>query len=273
MTNWFEGYCFKRRAVAVSCFLLLCVVAIAQDSLVPNAAAPSAMPAKPYRVLLAVDQWSDPSSLLVNSEKDNFQPAAALLKAWSVPFDIIRLDQQHLDATYLFDRSGNIRYGAVIWLADASSYVDQDIASLEQASRAGMGLIVVHSRFLDPKLDKLLGLTFKQYYASSDSFRLTRDHYITRDLAGKNTPSMQANDDSNRFWVGPTSAEVLVSQGQHPVLTMNQLGPGISAIWLGSPTLASLSESVFWRSVFFRSLVWSLGYIVVPNEVTLIVLS
>ena len=52
---------------------------------------------KPYRALLIVDRWSDPTSMLVDHEKDDFQPVAALLKAWSVPFDILRLDQQHLD--------------------------------------------------------------------------------------------------------------------------------------------------------------------------------
>jgi hypothetical protein len=129
-----------------------------------------------------------------------------------------------------------------------------------------MGLIVAHSRFLDPKLDRLLGLTFKQSYGSTDSSRLVGNHYITRELAEKNTPSMQENDFSDRFWVGQTSAEVLVSQGQHPVITINRLGPDTSAIWLGSPTLKSLAESAFWRSAFFRSLVWNLGYVVIPNE-------
>ena len=38
-------------------------------------------PRKPYRVLLIVEKWSDPSSILVDHEKDEFQPVAALLKA------------------------------------------------------------------------------------------------------------------------------------------------------------------------------------------------
>jgi hypothetical protein len=215
--------------------------------------------------LLAVDQWSDPSSVLVNSQKDNFQPVAALLKSWSVPFDIIRLDQQHLDDTYLFDRSGGVRYSVVIWLADARSYADQNIASLNEASAAGTGLIVVHSRFLDPDLNKLLGLKYKQDYGSMDPFRLVGDQFITRDFAGKNVPSMQEDDDSSRAWVTPTTAKVLVTQGQHPLVTLNQVGDGAPSIWLGATTLTSLSSSVFWRSLFFRSLVWSMGYVVVPN--------
>jgi hypothetical protein len=254
------------RIVATAGLLLLCVAAITQGSRAASTAAPPAIQTKPYRVLLVVEHWSDPYGLVVNSETDKFQPVAALLKAWSVPFDILRLDQQHLDASYLFRRSGRIRYGVVIWLADPSSYGEQDFASLEEATRAGTGLIIVDSRFLDSTLDKLLGLKFKDFYTSTDIFHVTKEHYITRDIAaGKAAPSAQSHDYSDRLWVQPTSAEVLIAQGQHPVLTVNQLGLGISALWLGSPNLSMLCDSGFWRNLFFRSLVWSLGYVVVPN--------
>jgi len=253
-----DRYCAGRTVVATSCLLLLCVVA--------SSAAPLDIYAKPYRVLLVVEHGSDPYGLVVSSETDKFQPVAALLKAWSVPFDILRLDQQHLDASYLFRRSGEIRYGAVIWLADPSSYGEQDFASLEEATRAGTGLIAVDSRFLDPALDKLLGVKFKDFYTSTDTFQVTEEHYITRDIAaGKNAPSAQSHDYSDRIWVQPTNAEVLIAQGQHPVLTVNRLGSGISAVWLGSPNLSMLCDSVFWRNLFFRSLVWGLGYVAVPN--------
>ncbi|MGA8153739.1 MAG: hypothetical protein WB952_22510 [Terriglobales bacterium] len=203
---------------------------------------------------------------MVKSEADKFQPVAALLKAWSVPFDILRLDQQHLDASYLFDRSGAIRYGTVIWVADLSSYDDQEIASLEEATHAGTSLIVVDSRFLDSTLDRLLGVKFKEFYTSTDTFQVTQEHYITRNMAaGRGTSPGLSHDYSDRLWVQPTSAEVLIAQGQHPLLTVNQLGSGISAVWLGSPNLSLLCDSTFWRSLFFRSLVWSLGYVVVPN--------
>ena len=58
---------------------------------------------KPYRVLV-VEQWDDSASVLVDSEKDEFRPVVAVLRAWSPPFDIFRLDRQHLDASYLLDR-------------------------------------------------------------------------------------------------------------------------------------------------------------------------
>jgi len=259
-----DRYCAGGRVV--SGLLLLCVAVSLQGSRAASIGAPLAADPKPYRILLVVEHRSDPYGLVVSREADKFQPVAALLKAWSVPFDILRLDQQHLNASYLFRRVGEVRYGAVIWLADPSSYGQQDFVPLEEATRAGTGLIVVDSRFLDSTLAKLLGLKFKDFYTSTDKFQITQEHYITRNIAaGDTATSAQSSDYPDRIWVQPTSAEVLIAQGQHPVLTLNQLGSGSSALWLGSTNLSVLCNSLFWRNLFFRSLVWSLGYVVVPN--------
>src|SRR5579863_1592842 len=94
--------------------------------------APKSSPLKPYRVLIVVAAWGDPASQVI-SETDAFQPVAALLKAWSVAFDILRLDQQNLGASYLFDRSGAVRYGAIVWLADLPSYAGKNLAALTGA--------------------------------------------------------------------------------------------------------------------------------------------
>ena len=227
--------------------------------------APS-FPQKPYRVLLIVEKWNDPGSVLVDHEKDNFQPVAALLKAWSVPFDILRLDEQHLDASYLFDRSGDIRYGAVIWLADLPSYKDQNTDSLEEAVHAGTSLLVAGSRFLDPTLEKLIGAKFKDAYTATDPLQITQPHFITRQLAdeGMNTLNTSWNF-THRLWIEQQGAQVLIDQAGHPVVTANPIGEDSSAIWLGVPGVALLRDSSYWRGLFFRSLVWSLGYLIQPN--------
>ena len=265
-TGRLEGFPRGRivsRVVATSGLLLLCAVGL-QSSRVAKIATP--IHPKPYRVLLVVEHQSDPYGLVVSSEADRFQPVAALLKAWSVPFDVLRLDQQHLDASYLFRRSGEIRYGAVIWVADRSTYSEQNFAALEEAAHAGTGLLVVDSRILDATLARLLGLKFKEFYTSTDNLQIRQAHYITHDLAeGENAEFVQSRDYSDRIWVQPTSAQILIAQGQHPVLTLNQLGSGVSAVWLGSPNLSVLCDSLSWRNLFFRSLVWTLGYAVVPN--------
>jgi hypothetical protein len=263
--------CARRHRVsgwvaAVLCFPILGFAAGAQTPRASVSLASRALEIKPYRVLLVVEHGNDPYGLVVSSEGDSFQPVAALLKAWSVPFDILRLDQQHLDASYLLRRSGKIRYGAVIWLADPSSYGTQDLASLEQATQSGTSLIAIDSRILDPILNKLLGIRFTEFYTSTDAFHVNKEHYITREIApGKNALPTHSHDYANRLWIQPTNAEVLLAQDRHPILTVNQLAPGVSALWLGTPNLPTLCDSAFWRNVFFRSLVWSLGYAVVPN--------
>lgn len=223
-------------------------------------------PRKPYRVLLIAERWDDPSSILVDHEKDDFQPVAALLKAWSVPFDILRLDQQHLDASYLFDRSGDIRYGAVIWLADLPSFRDQNTTALEEAVHGGTSLLVAKSRFLDPALEKLLGAKFREVYTATDALTITQPHFITRGLSAAGMSTLNTSwDFATRFWIEPHGTQVLIDQAGHPVVTANQIENGASAIWLGVPETALLRDSPYWREIFFRSLVHGLGYLIQPD--------
>jgi peptidoglycan/xylan/chitin deacetylase (PgdA/CDA1 family) len=224
------------------------------------------LPDKPYRALVVVERWADPASILVKRE-DTFQPVAALLKAWSVPFDIFRLDQQHLDATYLFDREDRIRYGVVIWLADSPSYQGQNLATLEAAAHAGTSLLAVNSRCLDPALDHVLGLEFKSVYRADDALRVLQPaHFITRELAAQRIDPRELGEGSDdRFWMGPQTAAVLIAQGQHPVLTVNQLDKNVAGVWMGARHIPALLVFPYWRGLFFRALVWSLGYVVQPN--------
>jgi len=219
-------------------------------------------PLKPYRVLLVVERWEDPASHIVTSERDQFQPVAAVLKAWSVPFDVFRLDQQTFDASYLFERSGRIRYGALVWVADSSSYSGKNVALLEEAVQAGMGVVVIGSRFLDPALETVLGLKFKESYSATDPLKTGPPHFITRDVAPQTTASGEFD---SRLWVQPRGAQVLMAQQQHPVLTVRQIDKFTSAIWIGVPHLKDVTAYSLWRKLFFRSLVWSLGYLMRPD--------
>lgn len=228
----------------------------------PARSAGGLAPLKPYRVLLVVDRWADPASQVIVSGSDSFQPVAALLKAWSVPFDILRLDQQTLGPGYLFERSGRIRYGAVVWLADADSYTNKNTARLVEAAASGTSLIAVASRFLDPALEKLLGLKFKENYRAPDPLAMGTQHYITREAAQQ---QLASGEFGGRLWVQPQGAEVLISQGRHPVLTVHRISSDSTGVWMAAPGSAALQDSPYWRSIFFRSLVWSLGYMVLPD--------
>lgn len=216
---------------------------------------------KPYRALLVVETWGDPASQVV-TDKDAFQPVAALLKAWSIPFDILRLDQQNLNSGYLFDRSGASRYGVVLWLADLQSYAGKNIEALADAARNGTSVIVASSRFADPALEDILGLKFKANYGATDPFVVGPAHFITRDTV-KQLAAL--NEYGARLWVGSQSAQILISQGPHPVLTVNQPRPDTAAVWIGAADLRMLRDSPYWRTIFLRSLEWSLGYLVSPD--------
>jgi len=216
---------------------------------------------KPYRVLLVVEGWGDPSSQVI-TEKDAFQPVAALLKAWSVPFDILRLDQQTLGASYLFDRSGAPRYGVVLWLADLPAYTGKNLAVLNEAVQQGTSIIVAASRFADPALEGILGLHYKADYRAPDPVLRGPPHFITRELTDDLKPE---HEQSLHIWVECRGAQALISQGRHPVLTVSRPSAETAGIWIGVPDLRWLIHSPYWRAVFQRSLLFALRYLVLPD--------
>jgi hypothetical protein len=166
----------------------------------------------------------------------------------------------------LYDRSGKVRYGVVVWLADASSYEGQNLMSLEEAVHAGTSLLVVTSRFLNSALGRLLGLKFKEAYQAPDPLRVTQPHFITRKLAAQKMDPLDVADESwPSLRVEPRGAEVLISQGQHPPLTVSGLENNVSGVWIGAPRLADVRDAAYWRGLFSRALVWTLGYVVQPN--------
>jgi hypothetical protein len=234
--------------------LLVASVASAQQ-----AGSPWAL--KPYRVLLVVDRWENPASQLITSEHDSFQPVAALLKAWSVPFEILRLDQQTLGAPQLFERNGRVRYGTVLWLADSASYAGKNVAALEDAVQGGTSVLVLDSRCLDPALERVLGLRFKEPYSSTDPLEIGPPHFITEGLVQRTA----SGEFDSRLFMASRDSQVLISQQRHPVLAVRQIDQDTSAIWIGVPHVKDVSGSSYWRGLLFRSLIWSLGYLVTPD--------
>jgi hypothetical protein len=93
------------------------------------------------------------------------------------------------------------------------------------------------------------------------------DRIITRQLAEQKMERLDVSgDESMRWGVEAQAAEVLITQGKHPILTLSHPADGTSAIWMGvSPALMALRDSPYWRKLFFRSLVWSLGFVVQPD--------
>ena len=244
------------RHLGRSVFVALLVLGAVQGQIHPRA-----FLLKPYRVLVVVADWGDPASQVI-SDKDAFQPVTALLKAWSVPFDILRLDQQNLGASYLFGRSGSVRYGTILWLANLSSYAGKNLPALTDAVQQGTSIIVAASRFADPALEQILGLHYKVDYRAPDPVLRGSVHFITHELTDDLKPG---REQSLHIWVECRGAQALISQGRHPVLTVYQPAPDTAAVWIGAPDLRSLRDSPYWRNVFQRPLLWALQYLVLPD--------
>ena len=88
MTNIYAPTARLRPIVAIPLLLFASLVAQAADERQPL----------PYRFLLVIsNQWKDPASYLIEGGGE-FQVIATLLKIWGLPFEILRLDQQRLDA-------------------------------------------------------------------------------------------------------------------------------------------------------------------------------
>lgn len=118
----------------------------------------------PYRFLLVIaDQWEDDSSFLVERSGD-FQVLAALLKAWGLPFDILRLDQQRLDAYHLLDRDGRPRYGAILWDAGPEKLNGADLRLLKELAAQGTALVALGDSVATPEVAELAGLRYVSEY-------------------------------------------------------------------------------------------------------------
>jgi hypothetical protein len=234
---------------------------------------------RPNRILLVIgDQWDDPSSYLVR-EGNEFHGVVTLLKSWGIPFDIARLDQQRLDRNILLDHQGQTRYGAILWDADPAQFKDQNYAFLEEAVRKwNVGLVALSNRIAQPTLESLLGVHCRGYYSFSGPIEVTEpQHYL---VGGLPSP-LDTNDDpraelsqkgtrnakvpwgfppfKKRVLAEGRGARVLATQGGVPQVTVQEVAPGLNAIWIGGDHLQFLHYQAL-RTLLRRSLALAVGY-------------
>ena len=132
---------------------------------------------KPFRVLVVIgDQWKDPSSFIVNMPKapglisgyddpydqiDNrdFHSLMVLLKSWSIPFDVVRLDQQFLNRYMFLNMDNSPRYGTIIWNVNRSEkLLSANYEIITGIVRDyGIGLIARPTGFISQRSRNFLG--------------------------------------------------------------------------------------------------------------------
>lgn len=218
---------------------------------------PASAVVKPYRVLLVIgDQWKDPRSFVVN-DGGEFQHLVTLMKSWAVPFDILRLDQQKLDADRLD------RYGAVLWDVPAE-LAPRDLGALARAvENDGISLIALGNRIQPPELQRLLGIRWRSEHLHGSHVMVSRaDSFLMRDSPADLFTGGPEMPFRNRVQVISESAEVLAMQGGMPQITERILKPETRAIWIGGDINNMLQYPAV-RRTLRRAVTEAIGYALV----------
>jgi hypothetical protein len=233
-----------------------------------------------FRVLLVIgDQWDDPASYVVNppgptgaySGYDatpdvagdlDFHHIAMLLKAWAIPFDIVRLDQQWLDRYMFLDMHGRPKYGTIIWDVNKSEKVlPQDFSIIaEMVKDYGIGIIAISDRISQPAVQDLLGLKYKGGWESNSVLKAQGTHFITEGIS-----SPFVIDTGVIAHMQRQQAELLdgtlaiVEQGSLPQVTVRSYPSGGNAVWIGNDHSWLFSYEGM-RTIFRRAITWTIGY-------------
>lgn len=257
--------------------------------------APSEIVLKPFRAVVVIDiDWgSDPESY-VESTYWAFHDVVTLLKLWSIPFDILRLDNNVLNITQFVDAEGKPKYGVIIWNCrqdrfDPSQpeYVGgtRDWSILETAvTMYGISLITLANTILEPRIRELLGINYLDlsnsicWYQMPDPFVVTRDHFITRGYNGTAIPAGDYGQEGtmggygSRVGFDTTKATVLGSQGSWPQLAVRDLTESTKAVWIGGNRDEVLHLSPIMAEILRRAITYCIGYSLYktyPNTVLL----
>lgn len=241
-------------------FLLRCIL-LGALAFAPLHAAGPGKPL-PYRFLLVVgDQWEDDTSTLIHRPAD-FQVVAALLTSWGLPFDILRLDQQPLDAYHVLDREGGSRYGTILWMADPELSRERGTGFVSRLVRDhGASLVAIGDTVQAPGIAELAGVRYETDYKLPDGLEFTRGHFITRGLEGRDAEfTSGASYGVNGTRVTAPAERIHAVRGSAPFLTARQVDGGGRVVWLGADRSVAQLEKQIVRDLLKRALVWAQGF-------------
>ncbi len=216
----------------------------------------------PYRFLLVIsDQWKDPASYLIDGGGE-FQVVASLLKAWNLPFDILRLDQQRLDRYHLIDREGRPLYGTIIFDPDPAGLEGKDLSFLPSLVKDfGVNMVVLGDSAAVPEAAALAGLEYVSEYRLGDGLTFVGEHFITRGLAGREKEFLAGTGwEISGSKVALKGATMLAKRAHLPLLTVRESPGAGRVVWLGTHRGSVQIGKQISRDLLKRSLVWTQGY-------------
>lgn len=273
--------------------LMVIGICIQMPSARPDSEPTTETALNPLRVIIVIgEDWHiDPQSYVEaaagNSDPDRsegaFHDVVSLLKLWSVPFDILRLDQNHLNLSQFLDSEGKPKYGAIVWDCDQTeSLGSQNWTVLEDAvNQHGISLVALANTIQEPGIRGLLGIELNEtgLYPISDPFNITVDHFITQGYYGTIIPAGNFSQEGSMGGKGchvrivnETVTTILGSQGIWPQLTVRDLTNSTKAIWIGGNRNVVFSLSPIMATILRRALTYCIGYMVYktyPNTVVL----
>jgi len=217
--------------------------------------------ALPYRFLLVIsDQWKDPASYVIEAGGE-FPVIVSLLKSWGLPFDILRLDQERFDRYYLLDREGQPRYGTIIWDAGPGELKEKGVELLGALVRdQGVNLVAVGDTVAVREVGRLAGLEYVSEYALATDLAVAREHFISRDLKGREEEFLPGGGRQRGDKVMVRGATVVVRRGTLPFLTIREYDKGGRVAWIDAHRPSAQLARQIVRDLFKRCLVWAQGY-------------
>ncbi len=249
--------------ILLACFLLFSSQIIAEQI-------------NPHRALLVIgDQWEDPASFLIDLEISNapeydhtlrpkgvdFMQLVVMLKSWSIPFDIVRLDQQSLDINMFLGPDNKPLHGCVVWAADPKAdLLRQDYGVLtEVVEQHGVNILALSNMIDQPEIEKILGVTYKGYFHSSEQATVGSDHFLTRGLP----PVLLSMEDVGYMYRPQVEAgnevSVLANHGEYPFLTLRKTKSGSRAIWIGGDIRMMFDQQTA-RTLLRKAITFATGY-------------
>ena len=232
----------------------------------------------PLRVIIVEDiDWISNPEGYVDSSVWAFHDVISLLKLWSIPFDVLRLDNNLLNITEFIDSEGKPKYGVIIWNCRQDrfdptnpNYVGKgtrDWSVLETAVLTyGMSLIALANTVLESGIRGLLGMNYIDlsnpicWYAMNDPFVITVDHFLTRGYNGTSIPQETMGGQGPHVRFDTTETTVLGYQGQWPQLAVRDITGSTKAVWIGGNRDAVFSSSPIIAKILQRAITYCIGY-------------
>ena len=264
-----------RTKLMITFSLVLLLVVAVSDAIAANS---SRSALRSYRVLVIIgNQWNDPGSYRIDeqtqlggrrfeSNKD-FRDVITMLKIWSIPFDILRLDQQRLQINRFLNGIAEPNYSCLIWMADPDC-LEGFSANYETIRRAveeyGISLIALFDHIAAPELSDILGIDYRgvsdqKSMNTNTALKISRKHFITTGTVGK---VVNAEIESGLRVVHCTARPatvVLGTIGKYPQFLVRDVSDETKAVWIGGGR-DWFGKYPVMRQLFRKALVYCVGY-------------